>query len=350
VGVETEEPSTRPKVHELAERETQTDTIKRKQSVAGEGPSSKRRRLEAEYPDSACGYTSSANEYNAEPEENEWEVATPSATPQKKELRRIKLRRTGAPRPMQAALRINVPDGARSGFQRAGGFADERDVIARMEARAESLRMMGLQPTIPTPPPTRNIEPPRAEPDASVPSPITVSDDASSGEEYQPPVRQVANPPVAADDTALPNLPARIRFNEVVLLRGGQGDASLIRRTPLVPIQTPNFSFEPEVFARFAADRHVSLEGIDVNELLLELLKRRRVLSGNLNRTDIVWPPLRLPVFRQPSRELIALMTLALHMFGNSELALWLIYCISKYQKATLRKLMSEIFDDLFRL
>jgi len=352
VGVETEEPSTRPKVHEYAERETQTDSIKRKQSVAREGPSSKRKRLEAEYPDSACGYTSSTNEDEEEPEENEWEVATPSATPQKNELRRIKLRRRGAPRPMHAALRINVPDGARSGFQRAGGFADEGNLIDRIESRAVTLRNLGLAPTNPTQM-AGNIPQGSSQTETEAPvtpaSPIRSPYDASSSEVYHTPPRYVDHPQAPAA-TALPNVPSRRRFHEFIVLPGGHGDAPLFRRTPSVPIQIPNIRLNLEEFERFAADRHVSLVGIDYNQILVEILRRTNVLRGGLYGREHVWPPLHHPVFRKPSRELIALMTFALHLFGNTEIALLLIYCISKYQIATLRKFMSDIFDNRFRL
>jgi hypothetical protein len=224
-----------------------------------------------------------------------------------------------------------------------------------MESRAVTLRNLGLAPTIP-PAPMENppTEPLRTQTAAPVPppSPISISDDASSAEEDEPSVDNVTNHPEAAVRTvrtALPDLPPRSFHREVDLLPGGHGDRSLIRRIPLVPFQVPIFRFDLEEFERFVADRHISLDGINVNELLDEIAKRANVLEGCLDGTDVVWAPLRHPVYRKYSRELIALMTLAMHLFGNSELALMLIYCISKYQKPTLRKIMKTIFDGRYR-
>jgi hypothetical protein len=319
--------------------------------VDRDGPFSKQKRLENVYPDSACGYTSPTGEHS----DNEWEVVSPKASPQKNKLPRLKLRKTGASRPMQAALRLNVPDGARSGFERAGGFADETEMIARLESRAVTLRNLGLAPIIPQPllnntPP----EPLRTQTAASVQpsSPISISDDASSAEEDEPPVVNVTNhqeDAVRTVTTAVTYLHRRSHNQAVILLPNGRGDRALIRRMPSVPFDVPIFRFDIEEFERFAAQRHISLEGININELRDEIAKRVNVLTRRLDGTDVVWEPLRRPVYRKYSRELIALMTLTLHLFGRSELALMLIYCISKYKKSTLHNLMNEIFSGRYR-
>ena len=230
-------------------------------------------------------------------------------------------------------------------------------MIARLESRAVTLRNLGLEPTIPSLPPIVNTlpEPLRIQTAALVQptSPISILDDASSAEENEvPPVGNVTihqEAAVRTVTTTVNNLAPGFFNPEVNLLPGGRGDRALIRRIPSVPMDVPNFRFDLQEFERFAANRHISLVGINVNELLDEIVKRSNVLKRRLDGTDVVWEPLRHPVYRKYSRELIALMTLALHLFGNSELALMLIYCISKYQKSTLRNLMNEIFGGRYR-
>jgi hypothetical protein len=101
---------------------------------------------------------------------------------------------------------------------------------------------------------------------------------------------------------------------------------------------------------RFFADRHLTLEGIDMNDLMVEMMKRMGVMEGIVSgQIDAVWPPLRRPVYRKHSRELIAFMAFVMYLYGNSKLALNIIYCISKYTKPTIRKLMNQIFDGRYR-
>jgi hypothetical protein len=353
-GVETEEPSTRQKEHEFADRETQTNSGKRKQSVEGCGPSSKQKRLQNVYPDSACGYTSPTGEHS----ENEWEVASPSASPQKNKLPRLKLRKIGTHRPMQAALRLTLPDGARSGFERGGGYADEVERLARLESRAITLRNLGLEQTIP-PRPIYNTPPEPSETQTEAPlppaSPIIISGDATRGDVNEPPVGNVVaqqDEIVAAVERVqrpVPNLFPHSNHQEHILLPGGRGDRPLIRHVPAVRFRMPPIRINFEELERFFADRHLTLEGIDMNDLMVELMKRMIVMEGTFNETTDVWPPLRRPVYRKHSRELIAFMAFVMYLYGNSKLALNIIYCISKYTKPTILKLMDQIFDGRFR-
>lgn len=66
--------------------------------------------------------------------DNEWKVASSSASPHKNKITQLKLRETGATRPMQAELRINVLYGKRCFFERAGSYADKVNRIARLES------------------------------------------------------------------------------------------------------------------------------------------------------------------------------------------------------------------------
>lgn len=62
---------------------------------------------------------------------------------------------------MQADLRLKVPDGTRSGYNRAGGNAVELERIARLESLAVTLRYLGLKQTILSPPPLKANTPPQ---------------------------------------------------------------------------------------------------------------------------------------------------------------------------------------------
>jgi hypothetical protein len=256
---------------------------------------------------------------------------------------------------MQAALRLNVSDGARSGFERAGGYADEVERIARFESRAITLRNLGLAPTIP-PPPMDNTEPEHSETltEAPVPpaSPKSVSGDATRGDDNE---LQVGNFVTQQDEIiavveraqrTVPNLFPLSNHQEHILVPGGRGDRPLIRHVPVVPFRMPPIRVNFDELERFFADRHLTLEGIDMNDLMVEMMKRMGVMEGIVSgQIDAVWPPLRRPVYRKHSRELIAFMAFVMYLYGNSKLALMIIYCISKYTKPTIRKLMNQIFD-----
>lgn len=62
-GVKTREPSTRAKHHDLTDRKTQTDSVVRRKSFEGDGPSFKRKRLENVFLGYACFYTSVTSEH-----------------------------------------------------------------------------------------------------------------------------------------------------------------------------------------------------------------------------------------------------------------------------------------------
>lgn len=314
VGVETDEPSTRPKTHEFANGETQTESRKRANTVTEAGPSAKQMRLCALYPDSACGYSTSSDE--------DGEVI--EAVSPKNKLRRIKVRRTGAPRPMQAATRIDIPAGARSGFERAGLEADEEDRVARMQRRARTLRVLGLAP----------------------PSPITILDD----EDDQPQAVAAAPAvPQAAAPAPTPVFPENAPYTQVAIHPPeNEHDTPVYGRTLITPFQVPAFTLNLAEFEAFAARRHIDLDGIDVGALLAEIMKRAAWISEQGNPAYAVWPPLRRLVYLGHSREMIALMTLSLYLFGDSELAVMMIFVISKNTKASIKSAMRLISNGRF--
>ena len=76
-----------------------------------------------------------------------------------------------------------------------------------------------------------------------------------------------------------------------------------------------------------------------------KLAKRGRLLAGDAVGADVVWAPLESSVMTGFRRELIALMTVLLFFYGNTELAFIFIFCIYKYSPVTIRKTMKLIWE-----
>ena len=102
-------------------------------------------------------------------------------------------------------------------------------------------------------------------------------------------------------------------------------------------------------FQTFAAEHSVSLVRININELMDELAKRGRLLAGDAVGAYVVWAPLESSVMTGFRRELIALMTLSLLVFGNTELAIMFIFCMCKYSPVTIRKTMKLIWKNKYK-
>ncbi|MCP6768955.1 hypothetical protein NL529_29335, partial [Klebsiella pneumoniae] len=81
-------------------------------------------------------------------------------------------------------------------------------------------------------------------------------------------------------------------------------------------------------FRRFAADQSIRVEMVDVAEVIRQLKIRIRLQLGTSQSDDFLWAPLLKPLSMGLDRSLIALMTLALYLYGNSELAYLLIFCV----------------------
>lgn len=134
--------------------------------------------------------------------------------------------------------------------------------------------------------------------------------------------------------------------NTTVLENGGRGDQPLVLRRPLTPIVMPMVMRSLNEFKAFAAQRRVVLELVNLEELFAEWDKRVQVLSGVEIDTTVVWAPLIRPVQDGFQRELIALMTLALFFFGNTEFAFAFIFCITKNSKENIRRAMKKLWDN----
>ena len=105
-AVETDEPTTRPKHHEYEEVAVQTDED-------GEPPIKRHR--SARFPDSAEAFPPTE-----EGEDKENETAPTPMPHEKNALPIVNWRRSGGLRPMQTAEKVNIPMGAKSGFETAG--------------------------------------------------------------------------------------------------------------------------------------------------------------------------------------------------------------------------------------
>ena len=65
--------------------------------------------------------------------------------------------------------------------------------------------------------------------------------------------------------------------------------------------------------------------------------------------TNVVWAPLESSLMTGFRRELIALMTLVLVLFKNTELAFTFIFCICKYSPVTIRKTMKLLWENKYK-
>ena len=140
------------------------------------------------------------------------------------------------------------------------------------------------------------------------------------------------------------------KFNDPKLLIGGlKGDQSLVIRQPVESIDIPPVVRNLEDFKVFAKERNISLTNINIEELIAELEIRGCVLAG-MPPTKYL-PPLwiKRSVVYGYAHGLIALMTLSLFIFGNTEFAFLFIYCISKYSDHNIRKVMKSIWDKKYK-
>lgn len=81
-----------------------------------------------------------------------------------------------------------------------------------------------------------------------------------------------------------------------------------------------------------------------MNDLMVEIMKRIGVMVGIVScLRDAVFPPLSRQVYRKHLQKLIAFITFEMYLYGNYKLELMIIYCILKYTKQTIRKLMNKI-------
>ena len=137
--------------------------------------------------------------------------------------------------------------------------------------------------------------------------------------------------------------PGQFQWKEPTILKPGvKGDQPLLLREPKTAIVMPDITRILTDFQSFAAE-HNSLVRIDIQEMIDEMGKRGRLLSGDATDADEVLAPLESSVMEIYQRELIALITLSLFFNGNTELALIFIFCISKYSAVTLRIIMRII-------
>ena len=132
---------------------------------------------------------------------------------------------------------------------------------------------------------------------------------------------------------------------EVTLMAAVPGDQPLVQRQPDTPIRFRINHTNEDDFRRFAADHNIRLQRVDVTEVIRQLDMRIRLLSGTSQGDHFLWAPLLKHVSTGLHRQVIALMTLALHLYGNTELAYLLIFCVSKLSLIRIRQIMKSIWD-----
>ena len=154
-----------------------------------------------------------------------------------------------------------------------------------------------------------------------------------------------------SQDTKLPFYhPGQFQWKEATILRPGvKGDQPLLLREPKTEIVMPKITRTLADFQTFAAEHSVSLVRITIQELMDELAKRGRLLAGDSVGADVVWATLESSVMTGFRRELIALMSLSLFFFENTELAFMFIFCICKYSPVAIRKTMKLIWENKYK-
>ena len=139
-------------------------------------------------------------------------------------------------------------------------------------------------------------------------------------------------------------------WKDAQLLIGGiDGDQSLVIRHPQYPMDVPATVCKLDDFKAFAKDHNIQLKNIDIDELISEMEIRGRVIAGIPPETYL--PPMwmKRSVRLGYVREQLALMTLAIFLFGNTEFAFLFIFCICKYSDKKIRKDMKCIWDKTFQ-
>ena len=334
-AVETDEPSTRPKHHEYEEVAVQTDED-------GEPPIKRHR--SARFPDSAEAYPPTEEDWDKENE-----TAPISMPHEKNALPIVNWRRSGGPRSMHAAEKVNIPIGAKSGFETAGRLLH----LPVQLTMAQILEFAQRAVTPPLPPhglvgtvnnPIVVTSPIRQAPGAvAAPrqggAPGAVAAPRQGGAQGA-----VAAPRQGGAQGAAANQAVAFR-TEVTLMAAVPGDQPLVQRQPNTPIRFQIKNANEDDFRRFAGDHNIRLERVDVVELMRQLDMRVRLLSGTSQGDNFLWAPLLKHVSYGLNRQVIALMTLALHLYGNTELAYILIFCVSKLSLIRIRQIMKSIWD-----
>lgn len=132
------------------------------------------------------------------------------------------------------------------------------------------------------------------------------------------------------------------------LIAGVKGDQPLVSRYPTNPIEIPRVVRNLSDFIAFADERHISLTNINIDDLIEEMEVRGRILAGMRTVAYKIPGWIKLSVRCGEPRELIALMTLSLFLFGNNEFAFLFIFCICKLSAKHIRKIMKSIFDKTY--
>ena len=132
------------------------------------------------------------------------------------------------------------------------------------------------------------------------------------------------------------------------LIGGVKGDQAVVSRFPKTPIDIPPVARNLNDFKAFAEDHKISLLNIKVDEIIEEMEIRGQMLAGVATANYNIPQWLKRSVTDGYPPQLIALMTLSLFIFGNTELAGLFIFCISKYSDKTIRIVMKSISDKTF--
>ena len=162
-------------------------------------------------------------------------------------------------------------------------------------------------------------------------------------------------PPI--DFTLIPNVKnviprpvGRFKWREEVLLipSANKTDLPLTLKIPVVPLSIPLSIFSLEDFRKWAFEKHIDLNGVNLADVNGELTKRINLLSG-MPFEGSIWPPLQRHARSRYFNRLSALFALCLFSYRDDiELAVALMFCISKFTTKRISRNFGLIIKEKF--
>jgi hypothetical protein len=134
-----------------------------------------------------------------------------------------------------------------------------------------------------------------------------------------------------------------------VLIAASKGEPSLMIREPEKRLEFPSMVRSLKEFRAFADEHKISLVGVNIDEVVDEMEARARVMAGVGMGGYIIPLWVQATVRDGYSRELRALMTLSLFLFGHTDVAMLFIFCVSRNADKRLRQVLKQIWENTFK-
>ena len=139
-------------------------------------------------------------------------------------------------------------------------------------------------------------------------------------------------PLIPMETNVIPRPEGQLKWREEVLLIPSlnKTDLPLTLKIPVVPLSIPLSNFSLEDFRKWASEKHIDLEGVNLADVNGELTKRINILSG-MPFDGSILPPLQRHAHSRYCNRLSALFALCLFSYRDDiKLAVALMFCISK--------------------